>query len=479
MIRRVNSTWNNVVRSIYPEFATHPSLEPIQEGEETWRATFFRDKENAHVTIRDQREHTEAVPLHEAFNVLSIFQTYPATLNILVEAINTLYGRTPPWSLGDDDPRWKLLRSDTHAKILYSALSRHTLQPIPYTAHDLPSQIREHIAATPRATKVLVLGDWILNTLVTFNHCCPSAILNLLDSLRVLTAGSAPCKKEKQDWRYIQRTASLLSMNLRGMESEDLIKLGKQSLDAILNSVQTHLIAQGCRWMRKRAYAAWKEVQEPFTTTLYDIITDLLQIQYRHDTLHLTGMLQAIADSIEDSTQSDAITVQGLNILSCLNLGSQGSPLDGVILKVLQSKWNGNSLTPTIWKQGYLQRRALHVAGGDYGPDETARFILLTSEVMHAHCPHNSPSHVCHLTRLHRTARDSFLRTGSHWIRDFAIIDMSNLSRIGLLCTELLLRILTHMRDEPIFAGHCLHTLCLLSSTAETGGRIRDLRGLT
>jgi len=127
MIRRVNSTWNNVVRSIYPEFATHPFLEPTREGEETWRATFFRDKENAHVTIRDQRKHTEADPLQEAFYV----QTYPATLNILVEAMNTLYGRTLPWSLGDDDPRWKLLRSDTHAKTLYSALSRHTLRPTP------------------------------------------------------------------------------------------------------------------------------------------------------------------------------------------------------------------------------------------------------------------------------------------------------------------------------------------------------------
>jgi len=97
---------------------------------------------------------------------------------------------------------------------------------------------------------------------------------------------------------------------------------------------------------------------------------------------------------------------------------------------------------------------------------------------MHTHCPHSSPSHVCHLTRPQRTARDSFLRTGSPWIRDLAIIDMSNLSRIGLLCTELLLRILTHMRDEPITAGHCIHTLCLLSSSTETGGRIRDLAGV-
>ena len=36
MIRRVNSTWNYVARSIYLEFTTYPFREPIQEGEETW-----------------------------------------------------------------------------------------------------------------------------------------------------------------------------------------------------------------------------------------------------------------------------------------------------------------------------------------------------------------------------------------------------------------------------------------------------------
>jgi len=75
------------------------------------------------------------------------------------------------------------------------------------------------------------------------------------------------------------------------MVSEDLIKLGKWGLDAILNFVQTHLITQGCQWMQKRAYAGWKAVQEIFTTYLYDIITDLLRIQSHQDTLHLTGML--------------------------------------------------------------------------------------------------------------------------------------------------------------------------------------------
>jgi len=59
-------------------------------------------------------------------------------------------------------------------------------------------------------------------------------------------------------------------------------------------------------------------------------------------------MLQVIADSIVDITQCDATTVHGLSILPCLNLGSQSCPLDGVILKVLESKWNGNLLTPQV-----------------------------------------------------------------------------------------------------------------------------------
>ena len=113
--------------------------------------------------------------------------------------MNALYGRTPPWSSGDEVLRWYLIGADTLANTLYSALSRHALRPTPYSAQDLPSQIWEHIAATPRATEVLILGDGILNTLVKFKHCCPSAILTLHDSLRVLTAGRAPRKKEKQD----------------------------------------------------------------------------------------------------------------------------------------------------------------------------------------------------------------------------------------------------------------------------------------
>jgi len=477
MIRRVHSTWNIVVRSIYPEFDTHPSRELIQNDGKAWRATFSRDQDNAQATIRHLREDTTPDPWPAISNILNIIQTYPGSLNILGEAMHALYKQTPPWSSGNEVLRWYLLGADTLATTLYSTLSRHTLRPTPYSAQDLPSQIWEHLAATPRATKVRVLGEWILNTLEKFKHCCPSAILILLNSLRILTAGRAPCKKEKQDWVYTRQIASILSMNLSGMISEDLTKLDKRGLDAILNFIQTHLIAQGCRWMRKRAYAGWKSVQDTFTIYLYDIITDLLRIQSRPDTLHLTGMLQVIADSIVDNTQSEECTVKGLNILPRLKLGSQHSPLDGVILKVLQSRWNGNILTSTIWEQSHRQRSALHAAGGDYGPDETAGILTLISDVLHAYCFHDSPSHVCRLSGPQKSDRDSFSRTGCHWIRDLATLDMSNLNRIGLLCTKPLLRILTHMRDEPITVGHYIHTLCLLSSPRETGDRIRDLAG--
>jgi len=58
-----------------------------------------------------------------------------------------------------------------------------------------------------------------------------------------------------------------------------------------------------------------------------------------------------------------------------------------------------------------------------------------------------------------------------------AINEMSNWSRINHLSTELLLKTLTHMQDDPITFGNCIHTLCLPSSTAGTGGKIRDLEG--
>jgi len=194
--------------------------------------------------------------------------------------MTTLHWRTPHFATEDN---FELARtffvSDTHANTLYSTLSRHTLRRTPYAAQDLNCQIQAHVAATPRATKVLDLGTRILSILARITHCCPSALPTLLDSLRVLTAGRTPYKKEKQDWRFTNQTAHILSMNIREMDSENLIKLGEKGLDSLLKFVQTHLISRGSRWLRKKAYAAWSTVQESLTTTLYDIITELLRLQ--------------------------------------------------------------------------------------------------------------------------------------------------------------------------------------------------------
>jgi len=71
-------------------------------------------------------------------------------------------------------------------------------------------------------------------------------------------------------------------MNLRRMYSEDLIKLGDNTLESLKIFVQSHLISQGSQWMKRKAYTAWSAVQESFTMNLYDIITELLRIQRGH-----------------------------------------------------------------------------------------------------------------------------------------------------------------------------------------------------
>ena len=139
--------------------------------------------------------------------------------------------------------------------------------------------------------------------------------------------------------------------------------------------------------------------------------------------------------------------------------------------------WAKIGIGSSIWEQGYRQRRALHTTGVDYDPAETAGSLTLISDVLHAYSFHDSPSHVCGLSGLQKSDRDSFIRTGCHWMRDLATIDMSNLHLIGQLSIKPLLRIPTHMRDETITIGHCMHTLCLLSSSTPTGDLIRKLEG--
>jgi len=199
MSRRVHSTWNIVVRSLYPGFV-QPFRELAQGEEETWRATLFRDRDNAQATIRHIQEDFTIESGPATSTILNIIESYPASLNLQEDAMLILCTLTPPRASGNGELGWYPLGAETLANILYSTLSRHILRPTPYSARDLPSQIREHIAATPRATVARDLGTWTLTTLGKFDHCRPSAIPTLLDSLRVLTAGRPPWKKEGQAW---------------------------------------------------------------------------------------------------------------------------------------------------------------------------------------------------------------------------------------------------------------------------------------
>ena len=93
---------------------------------------------------------------------------------------------------------------------------------------------------------------------------------------------------------------------------------------------------------------------------LYDTIIELLRIQSRQDTLNQKEILQVIAVSMGDTTQTEDVTVHCFSNLPKLTMGPNSSPLDGVILKVLRVTWDSNSLSPKLWTQGYRQRKVIH-----------------------------------------------------------------------------------------------------------------------
>ena len=102
----------------------------------------------------------------------------------------------------------------------------------------------------------------------------------------------------------------------------------------------------------------------------------------------------------------------------------------GVILNVLRSRWDRNSLCTRVWAKGHSQRMIMHSAGASFNPVESAQLIQLAAEVMR-HCAQSS------YHDLEERAR--FLQTGSTWLRELAIDNMSNWSRISLLTTETIL----------------------------------------
>ena len=74
--------------------------------------------------------------------------------------------------------------------------------------------------------------------------------------------------------------------------------------------------------------------------------------------------------------------------------------------------------------------------------------------------------------------RVSFLQTGSAWLRDLAVNNMSNWSRISLLSTDIILNTMAFSQDDPITYGNCIHVLCLLCSEEKTSRMIREDEGI-
>jgi len=112
--------------------------------------------------------------------------------------------------------------------------------------------------------------------------------------------------------------------------------------------VQTHLISSGQHRMKRKALEAWTAIKHTLTTILCDIIVEILRIQSGHDALHQGNLLKAIADSVGDATQKDAVAIHGFSILPKLNTERDITPLAGVILNVLRARWNANSLNPQL-----------------------------------------------------------------------------------------------------------------------------------
>jgi len=172
-----------------------PTDPPSKIGTSTlWRSTFYRKRERVRDRIRSLREPIDPLTTPKVRNILEVLRIYPATLDIQVEAMKILQWRISHINKqGNHELEHFAGRSCVNT--LYSALSRHILRPNPYAAQDLNSQIQEHTAVTPRATRMLCLGTLILESLEKIHHRCPTAIPIVLNSLRVLTAGRNPWQK--------------------------------------------------------------------------------------------------------------------------------------------------------------------------------------------------------------------------------------------------------------------------------------------
>jgi len=169
MLRRVHSIWNHVARSIYPEFMkVIPETQTLEE-----RSAFQRESKKAGDRISSLRAPTNPSTTLSMRNILDVLRTYPATLNIQIEAMKIFQWRISHITK-QDDCAMEHFAGRPHVITLYTALSRHIIRPNPYAAQDLNNQkIQEHTAATPRATRTLCLGTLILESLEKLRHNYP------------------------------------------------------------------------------------------------------------------------------------------------------------------------------------------------------------------------------------------------------------------------------------------------------------------
>ena len=225
---------------------------------------------------------------------------------------------------------------------------------------------------TPRADKVLNLGTSIIATLTQYPHCCPQHLQTLLYSLHILTSARHPNEKREKDWQLTLQTAQILRANLYKFDSTDLKTVGAQGEAALLSFVQTYLISHGSSWKTEQSFQGWSEVRAELTMSLYGIIRDLLrlQVKFRNDDIPT-----AIADTLMDIIQSDKHVLYGLSLLHLipiLNREQFGSPFEGVILKILRSRWDTNRLSPGVWAKGHSQRMRMLTGGEALNAGESA-----------------------------------------------------------------------------------------------------------
>jgi hypothetical protein len=146
-----------------------------------------------------------------------------------------------------------------------------------------------------------------------------------------------------------------------------------------------------------------------------------------------------------------------------------GSPFDGVILKILRSRWDTNRLNPGVWAKGHSQRMRMLTAGEALNPGESAQLTQLTTEVMTYYANRSVKDH------QESERRDSFIQTGSAWLRDLAVNNMRNWSGIS---TDTIRNALAFSFDDSIAYGNCVHVLCLLCSEGKTSRIIREDNGI-